>query len=87
VIGSLGGVLLGAWFQRESKKIGELERKVERYRKETQAHQKEEEVAAAWLFQLGQGTSELAVKRPLRRRTVEKTGFILSVSRREANPS
>lgn len=50
VVGTSAGSLLGAWTQREGKKIGALERTVERYKKEIRVRQAEEEVAAKRLF-------------------------------------
>ena len=87
VVGTVVGSVVGAWTQREGKKIGTLERKVERYRKEILARQAEEEVAAEWLFELGAGTSELAAKRALRRMTQKRRGTSPSIGPKEVSPS
>lgn len=69
VVGSLGGALIGAMIQREGKKLAALERRIERYRLEIQARQAEEDIAAAWLVELGAANSERAAKLALRQRT------------------
>jgi len=86
VIGSLGGALIGGLLQRESKKLRELELKVERFRKEIQARQKEEEVAAELLFMNGAAVSSLAAKRMLRRETEKRFAIRPTVGPREVLP-
>ena len=87
VVGTLAGSLVGAWTQREAKKIGVLERKVERYREEIRTRQAEEEVAAEWLFEHGESISQLGAKRALRRRTLERRGVSPRIGPNEVGPS
>jgi len=78
VVGSLGGACIGALIQRDSKrhekKIEALKQQVERFRKEIKARHAVEEVAEAWLVELGLEKSPRAAMLHLRRRTVEKRG-------------
>lgn len=79
VVGSLGGTLIGALIQREGKKLAALERRIERYRLEIQARQAEEDIAAAWLVELGAANSERAAKLALRQRTEIARGIRPSI--------
>jgi hypothetical protein len=78
VVGSLGGAWIGARIQRDSKrheqKIEALKQKVEQYKTEIKAKHAVEEVAEAWLVELGIEKSPRAAMLHLRRRTVEKRG-------------
>jgi hypothetical protein len=84
VVGSLGGALIGALIQRDSKrnerKIGVLEQKVERYEAEIKATHAVEEVAEAWLVELGHEWSPRAAMLHLRRRTLEQRGVRPKIS-------
>ena len=78
VVGSLGGTLIGVLFS-EKEKLAALERRIERYRLEIQARQAEEDVAAAWLVELGAANSERAAKLALRQRTEIARGIRPSI--------
>ena len=75
VLGTLGGALVTAWVQRESKKIASLKRRVDRYKAEIRARQAEEEVAAEWLSELGAAISPRAAKTLIRERTEQRKGL------------
>jgi hypothetical protein len=86
VIGTLAGAVIGALSQREAKKIGVLERRIERYKREIRARQAEEETAAKWLCSLlPPGSSALAAKRQLRRRTEKESGLRPFIGPKEMN--
>ena len=87
VVGTLGGALIGAFAQREAKKIGKLERKVERYEDEIRARQVEEDAAAEWLFSLNASTSAQAVKIELRDRTEQECGLRPVITPSQMKPS
>jgi hypothetical protein len=88
VVGTLAGAVIGALSQREAKKIGVLERRLERYKDEIRARQAEEETAAKWLCSLlTPAKSELAVKRELRRRTELESGLRPFMGPKEMNPN
>ena len=52
-----------------------LQRRVDRYRAEIRARQAEEDVAAAWLVELGVASTERAAKLSLRQRTEFERGI------------
>jgi hypothetical protein len=85
VLGTLGGASIGALSQRESKKIGRLERRIDRYMREIRARQAEEETAASWLVSLGASTNVLAAKRELRRRTRQEHGISPTIGPQKMN--
>lgn len=76
VVGSLGGVWIGAVIQRDSrrheKKIETLKQRVEQLESEIRARHAVEEVAEEWLVELGHARSPRAAMLALRRRTVEQ---------------
>ena len=71
--------MIDALLQREGRKLAVLERRIERYRLEIQARQAEEDVAAAWLVELGAANSERAAKLALRQRTEIARGIRPSI--------
>ena len=75
VVGTIGGALVGALIQRDAKKMTALQRRVDRYRAEIRARQAEEDVAAAWLVELGVASTERAAKLSLRQRTELERGI------------
>ncbi len=75
VVGSLSGTLLGAWLQRDSKRMQVMERKVLRYQAEIKARQAVEQVTCAWLVEIGQFATKQGALRQLRNKTEETTGL------------
>ena len=75
VVGTLAGSVLGIISTREAKKVGRLERKIERYKNDIRARQAEEQIAARWLCELGIAPTEVAAKIKLRERTEQETGL------------
>ena len=87
VVGTLGGALIGAFSQRDAKKIVVLKQSIERYKNEIRARQAEEETAAEWLFSLNASTSALAAKNALRDRTEAASGLRPFIPPGEMNPN
>lgn len=75
VIGSLLGVFLSYWIVRDQRKFSAMERRVERYKRDIKARIAEEEVAAAWLFELGVAESTRSAKLKLRDRAQNERGL------------
>jgi hypothetical protein len=87
VAGTISGALIGAFIQREGKKLERLERKVERYRDEIRARQAEEDVATEWLAELKIAVSPHAAKLALRQRTYDERGVRPCITPSELEPN
>ncbi|MGA2633640.1 MAG: hypothetical protein ABSF16_05345 [Terracidiphilus sp.] len=66
IVGTLGGALIGAFSQREGKRISRLEQKVEQYRVEIIARIALERAAMSWVYKENLANSLGAAQKELR---------------------
>jgi hypothetical protein len=68
-LGTIAGIVIGIWSQRQHKFVAALERRVDRYKAEIRARMAEEDVACDWLVEAGLAQTHRRAMMALRDRT------------------